>query len=108
VIDNEYSIIITTTAKKESANTLAKLLVEKRLAAGVQMFPIESVYFWRDEIHEENETILLIISESKLFNEISAAIKESHAYEVPEVVQIPITDGLPDYLKWITNYVRNK
>ena len=96
-----YSIIITTTANKEDAKKIARLLVEKRLAACGQMFPIESVYFWKDKVCEENETILFIKSKTALADEIKTAIKANHAYEVPEIIQIPITGGLPEYLKWI-------
>jgi len=107
-MQKEYSIIITTAADKESAKKIAWLLVEKRLAACVQMFPIESIYFWQDKICEENETILIIKSQTALFDEIKTAIKEIHSYEVPEIIQIPITNGLPEYLKWIENYTGEK
>ena len=100
---SEYSMVITTTADKESAMSIAKLLVENRLAACVQMFPIESVYFWRGKICDDNETALFIKSKTALFSKISAVIKENHAYEVPEIIQIPITGGLPDYLAWIAD-----
>jgi len=99
--ENEYSIIITTAANKESAQKIAKLLIEKRLAACVQMFPIESVYFWQDKICEEKEITLFIKSKTSLFDDISYAIKTNHEYEVPEIIQIPVTNGLPEYLKWI-------
>ena len=99
--ETEYSIVITTAADKESAKTLAKVLVEKKLAACVQMFPIESVYLWQDKVCDGNEMALFIKSKTALFSKISAAIKENHAYEVPEIIQIPITDGLTEYLAWI-------
>jgi periplasmic divalent cation tolerance protein len=98
---NAYATIITTCADKESAQKIAKLLVEKRLAACVQMFPVESVYLWKGEVCSDSETALFIKSKAALFDKIAAAIKESHAYELPEIIQIPITDGLPDYLKWL-------
>ena len=99
--ENSYSIIIATTADRESARKIAALLVERRLAACAQMFPIESIYFWQGKICEDNEIALFIKSRTALFDEIRAAIRENHAYEVPEIVQIPITDGLPEYLNWI-------
>jgi len=101
--EKEYSLIITTAASKESAKKIAGLLVERRLAACAQMLPIESIYFWQGKICEENETALLIKSKTVLFDKIKATIKENHSYEVPEIIQIPITDGLPEYLKWIDN-----
>ena len=98
---SEYSIIISTFADKESAKSTAKLLVEQQLAACVQMFPIESVYLWKDEICEDDEVVLFIKSKTNLFDKILTIIKTNHPYDVPEIVQIPITDGLPDYLRWI-------
>jgi len=86
---------------KDAAKIAAKMLVKQRLAACVQIFPIESVYLWRDEICESNEVVLFIKSHKELFNKISVKIKEMHPYEVPEIVQVPITDGLSEYLQWI-------
>jgi periplasmic divalent cation tolerance protein len=98
---NEYSVIVTTCANRESAKAVATALLEKRLAACVQMFPIESMYVWKGETCNDSEIALLIKSHTALFNDITAAIKGIHTYEVPEIIQIPITNGLPDYLKWI-------
>ena len=100
-MNNKYSIIKTTFPDKESAKKTARLLVENRLAACVQMLPVESVYSWKGEVCEENEVMLLIKSKSDLYGKIEAAIRENHSYEVPEIVQIPITGGLPEYLNWI-------
>jgi len=100
-MENKFSIIITTLPDKASAKNLAKLLVEKKLAACVQIFPIESVYAWEGKICDENEFFLFIKSKTVNFERISAAIKENHTYDVPEIVQIPLTNGLPEYLKWI-------
>ena len=104
---NEYSIVITTAGSKDAAKKIANLLVEKRLAACVQMFPIESVYSWQGKICEDDEVTLFIKSKTALFDEISAAIKANHEYEVPEIIQIPIINGLPDYLKWIDGCTHN-
>ncbi|MCL2312077.1 MAG: divalent-cation tolerance protein CutA [Firmicutes bacterium] len=105
---NEYSIIITTVSNKKSAKVIAELLIQKRLAACVQMFPIESIYFWKEKICEDNEIILLIKSKSILFDKISATIKEKHEYETPEIIQVPVTAGLSSYLNWIDNFVENR
>ena len=99
--NNEYSLIITTCENRETAKAIAKLLVERRLVACVQMIPIDSIYLWKEKICEESETMLLIKSRKILFEEVVIAIRENHTYEIPEVVQIPITGGLSEYLKWI-------
>ena len=93
--------MITAYPDREEANKLAKLLVEQRLAAGVQMFPMESVYRWRGKICEAGEISLHIKSRGEFFDRVAAVIRENHPYEVPEIVRIPIVDGLPAYLEWI-------
>jgi len=98
---SEYSVMISTFPDKDSAKKIAKLLIEERLAACVQMFPIESMYLWKDEICDENEMMLFIKSRTDLLETIITTIKENHSYEVPEIIRIPITGGLPDYLRWI-------
>ena len=103
--ENEYSIVIATFADKELAKTAAKMLVEKRLAACVQILPIESIYMWKDEVCDDNEIMLFIKSRADMFEKIKVAIKEIHPYEVPEIIMIPIVDGLGEYLKWIDDCV---
>ena len=98
-----YTIVLTTFPNKESARQTANLLIERRLAACVQMFPVESVYSWQGKICDDSEIMLFIKSRTALFDEIASAIKGIHSYEVPEIVQIPITDGLPEYLNWIAD-----
>ena len=96
-----YSIVFTTCPGKESAEHLANILVSECLAACVQRFPIESTYLWKGEICNDNEIALLIKTKAALFEQVSARIQENHAYDLPEIIQLPITDGLPGYLQWI-------
>jgi periplasmic divalent cation tolerance protein len=98
-------MIITTCADKEAAQAIAQVLLEKRVAACVQMLPVESTYVWQGKICDDNEIILFIKSKAGLFDKIAAVIKKNHSYEVPEIIQIPITAGLPGYLKWIDDCV---
>ena len=98
---SEYSMVISTCADKETADAIAKVLVKTRLASCVQMFPIESVYLWKGTICDKGEIMLFIKSKSGLFDKVSAAIKANHPYEVPEIILVPIGEGLPEYLNWI-------
>ena len=100
-----YSIVITTCADEASAKAVANFLLEYHLAACVQMFPVNSVYVWQGDVCDGAEIALFIKSKAELFDEISAAIKELHTYEVPEIIQVPITNGLPGYLNWIDDCV---
>ena len=97
----DYTIITATFPDKDSAKSVARLLVERKLAACVQLMPIESVYSWKGEICDECEVLLLIKTRAERFTEIAAAIKEIHTYEVPEIVQVPIIGRLAEYLSWI-------
>ena len=98
---NHYSMVVTTCADRESAKKLAYILVQERLAACVQILPIESVYVWKGEVCNENETMLFVKTKTDHFDKLSAKIKENHSYETPEIIMFPITDGLPEYLLWI-------
>jgi len=97
----EYTLVITTCADKESAKMLARTLVEARLAACAQLLPIESVYTWKGEICEESETMLMLKTKTALYDKLAAMIRKNHTYEVPEIINLPITGGLPEYMKWI-------
>jgi len=99
--NNEYIMVIATCSEKEMAKAIAKSLVEKRFAACVQMFPIESVYLWEGNICDGSEIALLIKSKASMFDQIVETVKANHDYEVPEIIQIPITGGLLEYLEWI-------
>lgn len=97
-----YCIINCTTSKKEDAVKIAKELIEKRLIACCNIVPnITSLYEWRNEIVEENEFLMIMKSETKLFSQVEEAIKALHPYEVPEIICTRIVEGSNDYLDWI-------
>ena len=97
----EYLLVTTSCPDKESAKGLARLIVEAKLAACVQLFPIESVYSWKGELCDESEVLLLIKSKTVLYEKLESLIWRNHKYEVPEIIQIPLTGGLHAYMKWI-------
>ena len=96
-----YTLILSTCPTRESAEKISGLLVAQRLAACVQRLPIESTYLWKGEVATGTEVALLIKSKAEHFEKISALIQENHEYELPEIIQLPITGGLPAYLGWI-------
>ena len=97
----DHCIITTAFPDNDSAKSAARLLVERRLAACVQLLPINSIYSWQGEVCDENEVLLLIKTKVERFDEVAAAIKEVHTYDVPQIVQVPIVGGLAEYLSWI-------
>ncbi|MCL2606602.1 MAG: divalent-cation tolerance protein CutA [Coriobacteriia bacterium] len=97
----KHSTILVTCPDKGAARALARLLVQSKLAACAQLLDIESIYRWEGTVHEEDEVLLIIKSKTELFDQLQIAITENHSYDVPQIVQLPITDGLPAYLNWI-------
>ncbi|QAZ67307.1 divalent-cation tolerance protein CutA [Solidesulfovibrio carbinolicus] len=86
----------------EEAERLGAALVEERLAACANIFPaMRSVYRWKGAIEKADEAVLVAKTRQSLAQALIARVKELHPYEVPCVVTLPITDGLPDFLRWI-------
>lgn len=96
-------VVLTTTSSRDEARMLAGKLVENRLAACVQILPIESVYTWKDAVQRDDEILLLIKTRSALYAPLEAFIKEVHSYEVPEVVLLPAEAVSESYLRWIAD-----
>ena len=95
-------IVLTTTSSLEEGKRIAQALVERRLAACVNIIPkIESVYRWEGKIEEAQEFLLLIKTTEKAFPRLRDAIRELHSYEVPECIALSVDDGIAPYLKWI-------
>lgn len=101
--DGEKFIVVTTTAKDEAeAEKLARLLVEEKSAACVQILPkIRSFYIWNEKIQDENECLLLVKTLSSKFSSVEKALRENHSYEVPEIIALPVEKISTDYGKWI-------
>lgn len=102
----KYCVMLTTTGSQEEADRLAELLVTQRLAACVQITSIDSWYAWEGRVTHEPECLLLIKTRADLYPEVEAAVLANHSYELPEIVQIPITRGLEGYLGWIEENTR--
>jgi uncharacterized protein involved in tolerance to divalent cations len=94
-------MVMTTCATDGDAERIAGVLLEGRLAACVQILPIDSRYVWKGRIERGAEFLLLIKCAASNFGAVRDAILASHAYELPEIVQVPITDGSERCLAWI-------
>ncbi len=100
-------LVISTVADIEEARLIARALVEKQLAACVNMVSgIQSIYRWKDAVEESQEILLLIKTNAGAFPRLRDELKKLHSYEVPEIVCVDVTDGLPAYLEWIGESVR--
>jgi len=95
-------IVLTTTGSREEARKIAHALVERKLAACVNIVPqIESVYRWQEKVESATEWLLLIKTQAGYFERVSNAIKELHSYDLPECVMLEISAGSNEYLNWI-------
>jgi periplasmic divalent cation tolerance protein len=107
-------VVLSTCGSPEEAQRLARALVEKRLAACVNIVPgVRSVYHWRNEAGkeaiEEDEEVLLVIKTSRpLLEELRSEIERLHSYEVPEVIAMQIVDGSERYLAWLDRELAHK
>ena len=100
-------IIVLVTSPRTESEKLAKLLVEERLAACVNIMPsVRSIYLWDGNLCDENEDLLIIKSTSSVWEELSTRIGELHSYDVPEIIAIPIQLGAPSYLNWLNDSVK--
>ncbi len=99
-------IVLTTTGSEEEARKIAQALVERRLAACVNIVgPIHSVYRWKGAVENAPEHLLIIKTTSAAFPHVRDAIRELHSYELPECVMLSLEAGSEEYLKWIGDSV---
>lgn len=94
-------VIMTTVDSEELAASLAAMLLERRLAACVQQLQIASRYRWEGAVQCDAEILLLVKTSAGAADAAVRAIEEHHSYEVPEILVLPATGGLPAYLEWI-------
>lgn len=95
-------VVLTTTGSKEEAQKIASKLVERQLAACVNVVgPIASTYRWKEKVETAEEYLVLIKTSSEIFEAVREAIVELHSYELPEIISLPIDSGSDEYLDWI-------
>ncbi|MGL5805708.1 MAG: divalent-cation tolerance protein CutA [Xenococcaceae cyanobacterium] len=103
---NFYGVVLVTASSPEEAAKIGSCLVELKLAACVNICPIQSIYSWQDKIHTNQEWQLIIKTKLTYFAELEAKIKELHSYEVPEIIAMPIIAGSETYLSWISDNIK--
>jgi len=99
--ESGYCMVITTVPDRDEAEKLAQGILENRLAACVQLSDIRSFFFWEGQIQDDNEVSLFIKTTTKRYADLESYIREYHPYDVPEIIQLPITGGSPEYLSWL-------
>jgi len=94
-------LVLTTAGSREEAGKIAHALVKRRLAACVNIVPMESVYRWKEQVEENAECLLLIKTTAAAFDGLRDTIEELHSYELPECIAVVIQEGSSRYLNWI-------
>jgi periplasmic divalent cation tolerance protein len=98
----EARIVLTTAGSQNEARKIAHALVERKLAACVNIVPqVESVYRWQGKVESATEWLLIIKTQATAFERVRNAVRELHSYELPECLLLEISDGSPEYLAWI-------
>jgi periplasmic divalent cation tolerance protein len=97
-----YLVVLSTFDKREEAERISRLLLQKRLCACIQIIgPIKSLYLWKGKAEEAEEWLCLMKTSSQLYKEVEALLLKEHPYEVPEIIALPISIGSPSYMKWL-------
>lgn len=103
---SDHLQVLTTAGSEEEAGRIASLLLDRRLAACVQVVgPVVSRYRWRGGLEEEREWQCLVKTTGAAYPAVEAAIREAHSYEEPEIIATPVVAGSPGYLAWIEESV---
>lgn len=98
----ETLLVLTNVPERSVAERLAELLVEKRLAACVNILaPCRSVYRWKGAVQHDEEHPVLIKTTAERYPALEQALRAAHPYELPEIIALPIERGLPAYLEWL-------
>ena len=98
----EFIQISTTIDTEQGAQAIAAALVERRLAACVQVSgPVRSVYRWQGVVERADEWLCTVKTRAALFPQVEAAIRQLHSYQCPEIIAVPIVDGAAAYFKWL-------
>jgi len=101
-MDSDVILALITVPDQDTADRLANALVEKRLAACVNIIPdLKSVYRWQGDICRDDESLLLVKTVRSRFDELKAAVIELHPYKLPEIIAVDVVAGLEAYLAWV-------
>ena len=99
---SDFGIVFMTASTHDEAERIARALVEKRLAACVQIHSqIRSLYWWQGRVCDEAEVRFTAKTKADCFDELVAEVKKLHSYDVPEIVFVPIGAASPEYQRWL-------
>ena len=94
-------LIYITFPNKKEAKKIGRILIEKRLAGCVNIFPIGAIYWWQKKVVKEKEVALIVKTFEKNFGKIEKLVKKMHSYKTPCILSIPVEKVSKNYLQWI-------
>ncbi len=104
--DSGVRVVLVTAPETEQAARMARVLVEERLAACVNVVPaVRSIYRWENEVQDDGEVLLVIKTGADRSQALAARVEEIHPYDVPEVLVLPVQGGSRPYLEWVLQSV---
>merc|ERR1711916_388006 len=102
---SRFSVCYVTAPTMEVADKIASHLVAKRAAACVNIIPqLTSVYTWKGKVEKDSELLLMIKTQTSVVPRVIEEVKAVHPYDVPEVISVPMGEGLPAYLDWVAEH----
>ncbi|HTT07549.1 MAG TPA: divalent-cation tolerance protein CutA [Gammaproteobacteria bacterium] len=105
---SEHILIINTCPDKSTAETMAIKLIDMKLAACVNVLPgIRSIYRWQGKRETVDEHLLIIKTQRECYDRVQDTLRAHHPYELPEIIAVPIVEGLTEYLKWMDEQCKN-
>ena len=102
-MSQEILLALSTFPDAETARKISNQLVTEKFAACANILPaVESIYRWKEKIESGNETLVLFKLSENRQSAFQEKLRSLHPYEVPEIIFVPISSGLPEYLRWVT------
>ena len=94
-------LVVLVTAPREEAEKIARRVLERRVAACVNLAPVKSMYWWEGKIEEGEESLLVIKTTTDRLNDLVKEVRAAHPYQVPEIIALPVVGGHKPYLEWV-------
>jgi periplasmic divalent cation tolerance protein len=100
---DDILLVLSTFPDAATARRIGRELVEQRCAACANILPqVESIYWWEEKIENATETLVLFKTSAERYQALQTTLRQLHPYEVPEIIALPLDQGLPAYLSWVT------
>ena len=103
--DMNFVFIYITNPNEEEARKIAKHLLEKKLIACANIFPINSLYWWQGKIADEKEVVVIAKTLEENFEKVKEEVKKIHSYSIPCIIKIPVSSN-KSYFDWLENQVK--